>query len=82
VRLPALFTTHTFTHPPYQTEYIVQGHRFNIFEEIGCYPMTYNTPPAYPLVFAWPLAIGIVSATYCGKHYIINATLVRYLNAS
>ncbi|KAI6016733.1 pheromone A receptor-domain-containing protein [Pisolithus marmoratus] len=45
--------------------YIVQGHRFNIFEEIGCYPATYNTPPAYALVWCWPVAIGVVSAVYC-----------------
>lgn len=44
---------------------IVQGHRFNLFEEIGPYPDTFNTPPAYVLVFAWPLAIGLVSAVYC-----------------
>ncbi|KAI6002477.1 STE3-domain-containing protein [Pisolithus orientalis] len=42
-----------------------KGHRFNIFEEIGCYPTTYNTPPAYALVFCWPVAIGLVSAVYC-----------------
>ncbi|EIW84608.1 STE3-like pheromone receptor [Coniophora puteana RWD-64-598 SS2] len=46
-------------------QYVVQGHRFNIYEEVGCYPFTYNTPPAYPLVFAWPVAIGCVSAVYC-----------------
>ncbi|KAI6041179.1 STE3-domain-containing protein [Pisolithus marmoratus] len=45
--------------------YIVQGHRFNIFEEIGCYPATYNTPPAYALVWCWPVAIGVISAVYC-----------------
>jgi pheromone a factor receptor len=46
-------------------QYIVQGHRFNIFEEIGCYPATYNTPPAYVLVFTWPLVLGCISAYYC-----------------
>ncbi|KAF9221767.1 STE3-domain-containing protein [Gyrodon lividus] len=45
--------------------YIVQGHRFNIFEEVGCYPFTWNTPPAYALVFCWPIAIGVVSGYYC-----------------
>nr|BDD37078.1 pheromone receptor [Rhizopogon roseolus] len=45
--------------------YIVQGHRFNIIEEVGCYPDTYNTPPAYALVFAWPMIIGCFSAYYC-----------------
>ncbi|KAG0694465.1 pheromone A receptor-domain-containing protein [Suillus ampliporus] len=46
-------------------QYIVQGHRFNILEEIGCYPATYNTPPAFALVFIWPVLIGCFSAYYC-----------------
>jgi hypothetical protein len=45
-------------------EYIVQGHRFNIFEDIGCYPFTYNTAASFPLVFCWPIVIGLVSAVY------------------
>ncbi|KAJ3518134.1 hypothetical protein NLJ89_g68 [Agrocybe chaxingu] len=44
--------------------YIVQGHRFNIFEEIGCYPFTYNTPPAYVLVHLPPLLLGLTSGAY------------------
>ncbi|KAF9484476.1 fungal pheromone STE3G-protein-coupled receptor [Pholiota conissans] len=44
--------------------YIVQGHRFNIFEEVGCYPATYNTPPAYLLVWMLPIPIGLASGTY------------------
>lgn len=50
-------------------EYIVQGHRFNIFEDIGCYPFTYNVPPAYALVSSWPLVIGLVSAVYCSESH-------------
>ncbi|KIK69499.1 hypothetical protein GYMLUDRAFT_507936 [Collybiopsis luxurians FD-317 M1] len=46
-------------------QYIDQGHRFNIFEDIGCYPFTYNTWVAYVVVVTWPLAIGCVSAVYC-----------------
>lgn len=46
-------------------QYIVQGHRFNIFEDIGCYPFTYNVTLAYPLVFVWPLIISVISAAYC-----------------
>ncbi|KDQ50574.1 hypothetical protein JAAARDRAFT_141773 [Jaapia argillacea MUCL 33604] len=46
-------------------QYIVQGHRFNIFEDVGCYPFTWNVTPAYPLTFCWPLAISVVSASYC-----------------
>lgn len=47
-------------------EFIVQGHRYDIWEEVGCYPDTVNTPPAYPLSFLWPIIISIVSSTYCG----------------
>lgn len=46
-------------------QYIVSGHRFNIFEDIGCFPATYNVTLAYPLVFAWPLVLGLISAVYC-----------------
>ncbi|KAI0702576.1 STE3-domain-containing protein [Earliella scabrosa] len=44
--------------------YVVQGHRFNILEGVGCVPEIYNTPPAYPLVFMWPPLIGCVSFVY------------------
>ncbi|KAF9477444.1 pheromone B alpha 1 receptor [Pholiota conissans] len=45
-------------------QYIAQGHRFNIFEDVGCFPATYNTPVAYALVYCPPIAIGMVSAVY------------------
>ncbi|KAI0702581.1 STE3-domain-containing protein [Earliella scabrosa] len=45
--------------------YIVQGHRFNIFENLGCYPAIYNTLPTYFLVYMWPTIIGLVSSVYC-----------------
>ncbi|KAF4611600.1 hypothetical protein D9613_004065 [Agrocybe pediades] len=44
---------------------IVQGHRYDIWEDIGCLPTTVNTPPAYPLSFVWPNVISLVSAVYC-----------------
>ncbi|KAJ7732231.1 pheromone A receptor-domain-containing protein [Mycena maculata] len=46
-------------------QYVVQGHRYNIMEDIGCYPTTYNTPLAYPLSYLWPNVIGLISACYC-----------------
>ncbi|KAJ7790722.1 fungal pheromone STE3G-protein-coupled receptor, partial [Mycena leptocephala] len=46
-------------------QYIVQGHRFNIFEDIGCYPDLYNTLPTYFISSMWPLVIGLVSGVYC-----------------
>jgi len=46
-------------------QYIVSGHRFDIYEQIGCYPFTYNTALAYPFSISWPIIIGLVSAVYC-----------------
>ena len=45
-------------------DYIVQGHRFNIFEEIGCSPASYYTWPMYPIQLLPPIIIGLFSATY------------------
>ncbi|KAL1741337.1 pheromone A receptor-domain-containing protein [Schizophyllum fasciatum] len=45
-------------------QYIVQGHRFNILENIGCYPAVFNTGVTYVVSYVWPIIIGIISATY------------------
>ncbi|TCD62967.1 a-factor receptor [Steccherinum ochraceum] len=47
------------------SDVILTGHRFDIYEELGCYPFTYNTPVAFPLSYLWPPVIGLVSAGYC-----------------
>ncbi|KAM5538793.1 hypothetical protein V8D89_007515 [Ganoderma adspersum] len=44
--------------------YIVQGHRYNIIENIGCTPDIWNTVPAYPLVFMWPVLLGCITFVY------------------
>ncbi|KAG8215487.1 STE3-domain-containing protein [Butyriboletus roseoflavus] len=44
---------------------VVQSHRFLLLEEFGCLPFTWNTPLAYPLVWVWPIVIGLVSGSYC-----------------
>ncbi|RDX44942.1 STE3-domain-containing protein [Lentinus brumalis] len=44
--------------------YIVQGHRYNIIENIGCAPDIWNTVPAYPLVFMWPVLLGCITFVY------------------
>ncbi|KAF8890814.1 putative fungal pheromoneG-protein-coupled receptor [Gymnopilus junonius] len=46
-------------------QYVVQGHRFNIFEDIGCYPALYNTLLTFFISSMWPLALGLISAVYC-----------------
>ncbi|KAF9647221.1 pheromone receptor, partial [Thelephora ganbajun] len=45
-------------------QYVVSGHRFNIYEDFGCGPATWNTHLAYVLVWSWPLIISLVSASY------------------
>lgn len=61
-------------------EFIVQGHRYDIWEDIGCYPTTVNTPAAYPLSFVWPNIIALVSAVYCGRHLanVIPVSLMSF----
>ncbi|KAJ7278694.1 pheromone A receptor-domain-containing protein [Mycena rebaudengoi] len=39
-------------------------HRYDIIENVGCYPTTYNVVPAYPLSYLLPNIFGLVSATY------------------
>ncbi|KAG1750492.1 GPCR fungal pheromone mating factor, partial [Suillus paluster] len=46
--------------------YIVQGHRFDILEDVGCWPATYNVIPAYFLVYMWPSLLGCISFVYSG----------------
>ncbi|KAJ7266118.1 pheromone A receptor-domain-containing protein [Mycena rebaudengoi] len=50
-------------------QYIVQGHHYNIFEDIGCYPDLYNTIPTYFISRIWPIIIGLISAVYCQHLY-------------
>ncbi|KAK0432037.1 putative pheromone receptor [Armillaria borealis] len=45
---------------------VVHPHRFDILENIGCYPVTYNTLPAYFLWFMWPLLLAVASFIYAG----------------
>ncbi|KAH7911855.1 pheromone A receptor-domain-containing protein [Hygrophoropsis aurantiaca] len=47
-------------------QYVVQGHRFDIYEDVGCYPFIYNTIVAFFLSDSWPIIIGLISAGYCG----------------
>lgn len=48
------------------TELVVEGHRFDILEEIGCIPNTFNVTLAFPLEYIWPLVLSIVAAIYSG----------------
>jgi len=45
-------------------EYIVSGHRYNLFEDFGPSYSIVNMPPSYFLFYAWPLMIGCVSFVY------------------
>ncbi|KAJ7883812.1 pheromone A receptor-domain-containing protein [Mycena leptocephala] len=45
--------------------YIVEGHRYNIFEDISCLGETYEIPLAVVLFHLPPILIDAVSAVYC-----------------
>ncbi|KAJ6487484.1 pheromone A receptor-domain-containing protein [Mycena vitilis] len=46
-------------------QYIVQCHRYDLLQDIGCFPALYTTLPTYFLSSIWPLLIGLASAYYC-----------------
>ncbi|KAF8063934.1 STE3-like pheromone receptor, partial [Lyophyllum atratum] len=50
-------------------------HRYDIWEDIGCFPTTVNTPAAYPLSFVWPNVIGLISAHSFSEFLSSNSTL-------
>jgi pheromone a factor receptor len=51
---------------PSLPEYIVQGHRYNIFEDVGCLGETFEILVAIVLFhLPPPLLVGCVSAVYC-----------------
>ncbi|KAL1742311.1 mating pheromone receptor Bbr2 [Schizophyllum fasciatum] len=43
---------------------IVQPHRFDILEDVGCYAAIYVTLPAFFLFFMWPLVLGAFSFVF------------------
>ncbi|KAI0702580.1 fungal pheromone STE3G-protein-coupled receptor, partial [Earliella scabrosa] len=45
--------------------YVVQGHRYNVLEQLGCFPALYNTLLTYFLVNWWPLVFGLIASVYC-----------------
>ncbi|KIM26532.1 hypothetical protein M408DRAFT_330503 [Serendipita vermifera MAFF 305830] len=63
--------------------YIVQGHRYDILEDVGCWPTVYSSVVAVPLVYMWPLIVSLISIPFCVLSYISfyrrRADFQRYL---
>jgi hypothetical protein len=53
-------------------DYVVQGHRYDIFEDVGCTPVVVATVASILLIYIWPIVIGLISAVYCSKSLIIK----------
>ncbi|CAL1697566.1 unnamed protein product [Somion occarium] len=47
--------------------YFVQGHRFNIYEGLGCYAAVPNSILFICLTSIWYIIIGLISAVYCAR---------------
>ncbi|CAE6372428.1 unnamed protein product [Rhizoctonia solani] len=46
--------------------YVVQPNRYNIIENIGCWPPSQPTLLTVPMTTIWPIIIGTASFIYCG----------------
>jgi len=65
--------------------YVVQGHQYDIYEDVGCFPYIINTALSYVLISAWPIAIGLVTGIYCSLsiyHIWIKRRTIRALLSS
>jgi hypothetical protein len=45
-------------------DYIVQGHRANIIQGVGCWPTYYITPPTFILLLIWPCVLSLIAIVY------------------
>jgi pheromone a factor receptor len=57
------------------SDYIVQGHRFDIIEGYGCRPTTYFSIPAIFIVWIPPILLSIIAIVYSGlalRHFMIR----------
>ncbi len=62
----SLFTcTARLTNKRNTTDYIVQGNRFDIYEDYGCNPVIYDTWVALVIYNLPAIVIGLISAIYC-----------------
>ena len=52
-------------------DYIVQGHRFDIVEDLGCRPTIYVSIPAIFLIWVPPMAAAIATFGFAGMPCII-----------
>lgn len=60
-------------------EFIVQGHRYDIWEDVGCYPNSVNTLAAYPLTLVWPNVICLISGTYCSTFHADSHLIIELI---
>ena len=61
-------------------DYVIQGHRYNIYEDVGCAPAMYPTVEWLVLLNALPLYTGIFTTIYASTYlvcfkYLTNADL-------
>jgi len=65
--------------------YVVQNRRYDIYEDIGCYPAVINTALSLVLISVGPIAIGLITSIYCSMniyHFWIKRRSARSILAS
>lgn len=59
--------------------YVNQGHRFDIYEDIGCFPHVFNTPVYYATMVSVSYILAVGSAIYCVLSiYTFNKRRVQF----
>ena len=66
-----------FLNLTFRTDYIVQGHRFDIVENFGCRPSIFNSIQSILLIWVPPLLVVVLTLIYAGK--MIPTNLIFFL---
>lgn len=68
--------------PNFPVDYIVQGHRFDIYEGFGPWPSIVNMWPSYIIIWMWPIIIGLISFTYSGNSCVFVLIVFQVLTVT
>lgn len=55
---------------------VVQGHRYDVIQRVGCIPAVYWSLPAVFLVIIWPVILLLAAAVYAGKLCLSSRVVV------
>jgi hypothetical protein len=45
-------------------DWFFQGHRYDILEDVGCFPYVFNSWFGFLMCWSWPIILGVISGIY------------------